>query len=50
MLSDFAPVITPFNNIGFPEMLGKAILKADAVIFANSQQKQRNSLANRAAE
>lgn len=49
-LGDFVVVIDPLlDDIGFlPEMLDKAVMGAD-VVFANNQQKPRQSLAYRAA-
>lgn len=49
-LGDFVAVIDPLlDDIGFlPEMLDKAVTGAD-VVFANNQQKPRQSLAYRAA-
>ena len=49
-LGDFVAVIDPqLDDIGFlPEMLDKAVMGAD-VVFANNQQKPRQSLAYRAA-
>lgn len=49
-LGDFVAVIDPLgDDIGFlPEMLDKAVSGAD-VVFANNQQKPRQSLAYRAA-
>ncbi len=49
-LGDFVAVIDPqLDDIGFlPEMLDKAVMGAD-VVFANNQQKPRQSFAYRAA-
>lgn len=49
-LGDFVAVIDPLlDDIGFlPEMLDKAVMGVD-VVFANNQQKPRQSLAYRAA-
>ena len=49
-LGDFVAVIDPLlDDIGFlPEMLDKSVMGAD-VVFANNQQKSRQSLAFRAA-